>query len=473
MTLLQTVARALRTRCALPPQAGPLLLAVSGGLDSMVLLEALHRLGYALTVAHFNHQLRPAAVEEARFVAAEAARRGLPFVGGEGEVRALAAAEGRSLEEAARQLRYRFLFAQARRLGAAAVVTAHQADDQAETVLLHLLRGSGLRGLGGMAWRSCPTPWDASIPLVRPLLGLTRAELAAWARAEGLQWREDVSNADLRFTRNRLRHEALPLLETFNPNLRRALGRMAETLRAEEAWLRTLTEAAAADLPLERGADWLSLPLEALRRLPLALQRRLWRGWLTEALGATPDWETVEAACALAADGPPRDLPGGWRLWREGGRALLARRPPRGDFPQLPAGAAAGLRLPGRLALGEGWVLRAELQPLDAALWARVRANRDPFRAWLDAARLGNWLTLRGPRPGDRLRPLGLGGGSLKLQDVFVNLKIPARARASWPLLCVGGRLAWVPGYRMDVHWALRAESKTACALVLERRSDV
>ncbi len=475
MNLLATVAADARTRCRLRPTDQPLLLGVSGGLDSIVLLEALYRLGYRLIVAHFNHGLRQQAEADARFVAAEAARRNLPFVLGSGPVRAQAENQGNSLEAIGRQLRYRFLFAQARRYRAQAVVVAHQADDQAETVLLHLLRGSGLTGLGGMAWRAQPNAWDAEIPLVRPLLGLSRQDIRHWAGQEGLRWREDDSNTDRRFTRNRLRLDVMPLLATFNPGLTRSLWRLAETARAEDAWLQQLTGQAARQIPLRRGPGWLAIPLEKLREHPLALQRRLWRAWWQELTGAVPTWETVETLRQLAQNGGQRSLPGNWQAWRAGDTLWLARGTAVAadrQYPALPPLAAAGLRLPGTLSLGEGWQLRARAVAVTPALWQQVRANRNAFRAWADADRVGAWLVVRRPQPGDRFRPLGL-GGSIKLQDVFVNLKIPARVRASWPLLGLGADIGWVPGYRLATDWALQPESRRAWAFHLERRSDV
>ncbi|MEN6478284.1 MAG: tRNA lysidine(34) synthetase TilS, partial [Anaerolineales bacterium] len=203
-----------------PAAGGALVVAVSGGADSLCLLHALHalapELGYRLQVAHLDHGLRAAAAEDAAWVAALCARWGLPCTVGQAQVRALAEAEGRSLEEAARLARYRFLARVALRVGARAVAVGHTADDQAETLLLHLVRGAGLTGLVGMApaapW---PLPEDvasAALTLLRPLLAVSRQDTVSYCAALGLTPRKDETNADPAYTRNRLRLELLPVL---------------------------------------------------------------------------------------------------------------------------------------------------------------------------------------------------------------------------------------------------------------------
>ena len=219
----------LRERCDLGISS-KVILGVSGGPDSLCLLHLLWKLGMPVVVAHLDHQLRPESAEDAGFVAHFAAELGLPFSLGREDVQALADRGSVSIEEAARTARYSFLFAEAERLGAEAVAVAHTADDQIETILMHLLRGAGLAGLRGMSYRSLPTQWNNRIPLVRPLLGSWRSQVMAYLDSNHLVPLQDSSNQDVRFYRNAIRHRVLPFLEQGQPRLRERLWQMTKTL---------------------------------------------------------------------------------------------------------------------------------------------------------------------------------------------------------------------------------------------------
>ena len=229
----------------LDPQ-GLYVVACSGGADSLALTDAMLQAGFAMCVCHVEHGLRGAAAQaDAEFVQAWCAARGVPCEVCHVRVREYAEAHQLSEEDAARQLRYRALASVLEKTGAAAVVTAHQQDDQAETVLLHLLRGSGLRGLAGMAVAGTVTiPADeagqapVSVQVLRPLLTLTGAALRAYCRARRLTWREDHTNAELRYTRNRVRRQLMPLLYSFNPNITEGLARLAQVARVDADFVR-------------------------------------------------------------------------------------------------------------------------------------------------------------------------------------------------------------------------------------------
>lgn len=451
--VLARIDRAAREACGLDP-ARPLITAVSGGADSLCLLDSLHALGFSLVVAHFDHRLRPDSAGDARFVEAEAARRGLPFAGGSGEVAALARDEHLSIEEAARLARYRFLFDEAQRYGAQAVATGHTADDQVETVLMHLLRGAGLSGLKGMLPRAVLPLFSTDLPFVRPLLDVWREETLAWCAARGLQPREDPTNRDPAFTRNRLRLTLLPTLEALQPSARRSLWRSARALRGDFQLLQSLEDETWTRLAPRRGAGWVALELDALGALPDGLRRRILRravACLRPALRDL-DLETVERGLAFL-DNPTRsgqmDLALGLCLSREGSELIVhesaVSAPPRG-VPQLARDLEIPVEVPGEILLGNGYRLRAESLPVQAlpADWQ----SRGAQECWLDgeAARIG--LTLRGARLGERFSPLGMGGQSLKLSDLWINLHVPRAARAGWPLLCAGDTIYWVVGLR-------------------------
>lgn len=259
------------------------LVALSGGPDSMTLLASLchlrEHLKVDLAVAHFDHRLRESSSEDAEFCRGVAEQLGLSFEKGEADVGQLAAEEGRSVEDAARSARYAFLAEAAARAGCGVVATGHNADDQAETVLMRLLRGSGGSGLRAMHSRGrFPIKEGRDLALVRPLLETERTEIERYCAEEGIEVRDDPSNQSLEHTRNRLRHEALPLLRTINPAVDEALRRAARTLARDEAYLeeqaeRALAQSGSADV-INR-AELLRLhPAIVVRVLRLAARRR-------------------------------------------------------------------------------------------------------------------------------------------------------------------------------------------------------
>lgn len=299
------------------------LVGVSGGRDSVALLHALTEAGFRrLIVCHLNHGLRGrAAAADARFVAALAARLGLESVVEKAEVARLAKERGLSLETAARQARYGFFARVARERRCRMLFLAHHAGDQVETFLFNLFRGAGRAGLGGMSPDTVRGEAGVKLRLLRPLLGVWREEIDAYLQSRGARFREDASNQSAEFTRNRVRHELLPVLErVFGRDVRPAVWRAATILREEEAWLAALAEAG------EPGAE-LALPL--LKSQPLAQQRRRILAWLRH--GGVPDagFGEVETVRSLLGAGPQSpakvNLPGNWHARRRAKRLFLER----------------------------------------------------------------------------------------------------------------------------------------------------
>lgn len=306
------------------PGTKPVLVGVSGGLDSVVLLDLLQRAGFRrLVVAHFHHGLRgKEADRDAEFVRGLAAAAGAAFQLGRGNTRTRASRNRESVEEAARHLRRRFFARAAAKHGAAAVYLAHQANDAAETMLFHLARGSGRRGLGSL--RDDAPLEKSGAKIVRPLLGFTRAEITAYARGRKLAWREDESNASREFTRNRLRRDVLPALaRAVGHDPVPAMARAAEILAAEEDWLDEVVAGQAGGKQLE---------VRTLRGKPVAHQRRLLRAWLGARAGNGIDFDMIEAARAMALhyDKPSKlNLPRGQHLRRRAGSLFVERAAPR------------------------------------------------------------------------------------------------------------------------------------------------
>lgn len=436
--------------------------ALSGGADSVALLLLLRDLAAAGGVvlagaAHLNHRLRPEADADEAFCRDLCGRLGVPLVARGADVAALAAEWQTSIEAAARRERYAFLDEARRTLEAGRIAVAQTADDQAETVLLRLLRGAGTRGLRGIL------PMRGRV--VRPLIGCSRADLRADLAARGEGWREDASNADLALPRNRVRHELLPLLAArYQPAVTRLLARTAEVADAEDALLEALAaEAAIAVVSGDASAPALSP--SRLAALPLALARRVARRAL-EAAGAPrgvtlADVEAVLAVCGRR--GPRAAWAAGLRVERFSADAvLLIRTPPPRPVAALPVRT---LTVPGVVDLPEAGPecrLRAE-RPIE---WTGAAEGRGP-RVALKGT-VPTPFTVRGRQPGDRVRPVGL-GGSKKVQDLLVDRKVARGARDLVPVVTdATGRIVWVAGHAADADAVAVAPAVDVIVLTFE-----
>ncbi len=491
--LLDRVSQAIEAHHLLSPGEA-VVVGVSGGPDSLCLLHLLCRLGVRadgqaeeswnlkLHVAHLHHGLRGAEADaDAAFVRDLAADWVLPVHVERVDVPALAREHGLAVEEAARRARYAFLARVAAEVGARTVAVGHNAEDQAETVLMHFLRGSGLAGLRGMLPRTPlsdyrllgqdPGVLAAGIHLIRPLLDIPRAEIVAYCDYHGLEPRFDRSNLDTTYFRNWLRHEVIPLLEGHNPNLRQVLRRSAQVITGDYALLRSLLEEwwprvvveerlrPEAGARGERDGERIVLDLAAWRALPASLQRSILREAVQRLRRTLRDisFVHIEDAVQVASEGTTGSqatLPRGLMLTVGYERLTLAAAdaaPPLPDWPLLlPGSAPIPVRVPGETRLPDaGWMLRVEVlarRDLPAA-W---QANPDPWRAFLDLGAVGTGLWLRTREPGDWLQPLGMEGHSVKVSALLTNLKIPQAARDRLPLLVTDWGLAWVCGQRVD-----------------------
>ncbi|MDI6770767.1 MAG: tRNA lysidine(34) synthetase TilS [Anaerolineales bacterium] len=451
----------------LPPSA-LLVVGVSGGADSLCLLHALHAAGYALIAAHFNHKLRPEAGAEAEAVRSVAKKMDVPFVTQSADVKEYAAREGLSIEEAARALRYRFLFAEARKHKAQAVAVGHTADDQVETVLMHFIRGAGLAGLKGMTVRTILPLFDTEIPLIRPLLSLWRADTESYCRAHRLDFTTDASNTDQTFFRNRLRHSLIPELEKYNPRLKEALARTAGALQGDHAALQEILDRAWKDVFADVGDGWFAFEKSGLAKLSPGLRRDLIRR-AAEAL--RPDsrdfgFEALERAAAIieTPDGKQIDFVNGLYLFTEGGKIYFAAYEADLPFAQWPQVSNQLSVISNQCELGNGWVLVVEEYPPDTV---HCSLFTDNWSAWLDADTTGSRLEVRPRRAADRFQPLGMDGQSVKLSDFFVNVKLPRRARAKWPLVCAGAEIVWLAGYRIAHPFRITEKTKRVVHLSL------
>lgn len=454
------------------------LVAVSGGADSVGLLRALHELRPALkiqlAVAHLNHGLRGKASDaDADFVRRLAAERALPVHVARRDIRRLAHERALSLEMAAREARYAFLARVASRTGADAVATGHTADDQAETVVLRLARGAGPHGLAGIS----PSRTVQGIRIVRPLLSVRRKDIERYLNQRGATWREDASNTDTAFVRNRVRHEVLPLLRArLNPDIDAALCRNAEILADENAWIDELAATILDNIGVGESGD--ALDVRALQDQPLAVQRRVLRLWLTRQGVDTAHlsrelMRQLEGLVARRTGSASLSIPGGPVVDREYA-TLTTRDPADGTVsaPALPPQARRyRLTVPGETLLPE-WGLRVTIQRAPGIQRPRpTQPGRLPAAASLDAARVGRRaLWLRAWQPGDRMRPLGL-DGSKKLQDIFVDTRVPAARRHIVPIIICADEIVWLPGYRVARGWEVPSETGPALQVAIRRCS--
>ena len=482
MSDLRKTIRDTIDRHHLLPHGGTVVVGVSGGPDSLCLLHVLRALAgeydVSLHVAHLNHQLREQeSDQDAAFVAQLAGEWGLPCTVQARGVSAYARREKLAVEEAARQMRYGFLAEVAQRVGSETVAVAHHADDQAESVLMHVIRGSGIAGLRGMRPRSkigdlrladLQAP-SSNLQLIRPLLYVTRAEIEAYCAEYGLKPRFDVSNLDQTYFRNWLRHTVLPLLAQHNPGVRDVLCRAAEVAaadydvlhaEAERVWPQ-VTRVSTSAIVFDQAA-WQALSLslkratirEAIHRLrqhlrninfvhveravDLAMRGKTGdRATLTDGLTLTVSYDSF----TLADDSHAAQLP---------------------DWPLLEPGGRVAVRVPGVCALsGSNWALESEFLPQrdqatqessDSVVSECLGSQDlpDPWVACLDAEACEEPLMLRTRLPGDRIMPQGMGAHHIKLGEMMINAKIPRHARDRMPLLVSGERILWACGLRVD-----------------------
>jgi tRNA(Ile)-lysidine synthase len=411
----------------LVPAGGPLLVLLSGGGDSVCLLDVAVRLGARPSGLHVNYGLRPGADADERFVRELCERLGVSLA----VERVPLPEAGGNLQERAREARY----ALAERHAAGDYAAAHTASDQAETVLYRLAASPGSRALHGMAARRGR--------LVRPLLEVTRAEVRDYLRSRGLAWREDPSNADRRFARARVRHEVLAELSEVAPAAERTIAETARQLREEGELVER-----AADAALEELGGGPAVALEELRSHPAALRRLVLRRLAERAAGAGSrplSRREANEILSLGRHGTKSlDLGGGLRAVAEYGTIRFTRA------PEAPVPDPVTLPVPGHVRFGN-WEIEATLStPGDVAVSASALGDSAIVRAWRD---------------GDRMRPLGL-GGTKSLQDLFTDRKVPRSLRRTLPVVEAAGAIVWVAGVAVDERFAAREGTSPEVGLI-------
>ncbi|MGA6829033.1 tRNA lysidine(34) synthetase TilS [Nitrospira sp. NS4] len=461
--LLHRVVKTVRSRRLFEP-GHHLLVALSGGPDSVALLTLLHRLAprwrLRLTAVHFNYRLRGTeSDEDEAFVVSLCEALGISLHCRTLDVRARARRV--SLQAEARELRYGAMMTLAGECGADRIVLGHTADDQAETVLLWMLRGSGLAGLAGM-----PAVREGLI--VRPLYEVRRRDIVAYLTQSGQSYRQDSSNRKPVYVRNRIRHELIPVMNQIAPSAIDALCRLADLCRDDEQYLEAQVAGLASSMLREDGQGGWSVERGVVQALPVALQRRLLREALRRCHTSRrpPAFATIEAVRALLfkQTSSARLSLKSVQAAVTGERLHLA---PRfilaGPVEREPAAIGVILPVPSHTEwAGTGQQIRVQLVTIEQV----CRPPRS--QAWsmvVDADRVGGPLKLRSWQRGDRFFPAGMKGRSKKLQDLFVDLKVPKAKRNRIPLLVSQDGIVGVLGYRQDERFGVGASTRN-CLII-------
>jgi tRNA(Ile)-lysidine synthase len=444
------------------PRQGAVVIGVSGGADSLALLDAAARLipnaRQRLKVVHVHHGLRSAAADQdQRLVQRQASRLGLACWCYHSQVGQVAAKRGLTVEEAGRMVRQACLLDAAWHWKARAVLLAHHMDDQAETVLAQLLRGAGGQGLAAMR-PARPFPHPTAPPkllLVRPLLALRKRELEAYCRSRGLAWREDASNRSLRFSRNRLRLRLLPLLtREYNPQSARLLAASAASLARDDEYLSRQAEQAFRRLSRKQGSGGLGLDRGGFCRLAPALQFRVASlAWdqLDIPNKSAQHLERLVAACVTGHTG--LSLPGRWSGRTTPRHLWLVPRKSAAKSSTWQLSLRRGMNVNARCPYG------VDVQA--AAIPKSLKSIR-PREIFIDAQAWRPTWVARAYRPGDYIRPLGLSGHSQDVRKLFTSMRVPVEERRGWPLLAQGQEVLWVYQGSMSEKLKITPQTKKA-----------
>ena len=450
-----------------------LVVAVSGGPDSVCLLYILvklrGKLNVSLHIAHLNHQLRGAESEaDANYVADLARKLDLPATIEQSDVKAYQAKQRLSLEEAAREVRYTFLAQVAESIGTDRVAVGHTVDDHIETILMHLIRGSGTRGLRGLQtssrWQS---PLGHSLTVIRPLLSVSREETTNYCQQHQLKPRIDTSNLSLSPLRNRIRQQLIPLLQSYNPQVAEAVLRTARIATDDLAFLDKEAARLWDKVAREQGKA-IILDKERFLELPFALQRHLLRTATEKLLGNLKDIEARHIEEIMAALNKPAgkriSLPEGLIFAIEYDKYVLSPDPANlSPFPILEAEFA--LKIPGKTPL-PGWQAVAKIIDQE-----KMEGKDNGFTAYFDLGKAGRQLTVRTRQPGDRFQPLGMNQPK-KLNEFMIDAKIPQAWRRRIPIVCSPQHILWVVGRRIDERVKVTENTRMVLRLEMVRSME-
>jgi tRNA(Ile)-lysidine synthase len=447
---------------------------VSGGPDSICILDILAKLNYDLIIAHLDHQIREQSCADSEFIRNIAQQYDFPFVINQINVPFEAKKRKTGIEEAARILRYQFLFETAENENATAVITAHQADDQVETVLMNIIRGSGLNGLCGMQNQSY-TIHNKHIPLLRPLLTTWRSEVMKYCDENNLEYVVDESNADLKYQRNRVRNSLIVELETYNPKIKKSILRMSGTLSLDQEFLSSYIDQKMSEVGEKISKESYLFKLSEFLAFNKSLQRLAIKSILEEQFQNHLDITRnviKKAQKFFAGQFQTLSIPIGRKVH-------LIRDKNQGIITLDPAGLSRLIwpsciielkiqQIPETIRLNEFWSLRIrEIEnPISKNILIKLQ-NADTALINLDQVKFP--LEVRAWHPGERFSPFGMNGKSMKLSDFWINQKIPKIARESWPLVISKGEIIWIAGKQISDNVRITKETERVLQFSLVR----
>ncbi|MBI9050061.1 MAG: tRNA lysidine(34) synthetase TilS [Anaerolineaceae bacterium] len=440
---------------------------VSGGADSLCLLHCLQDLGYKITAVYVDHGLRKASVDDGEHVRAICSSWGIPFVLSQVDVNSFSTANKFTVEEASRVLRYRELFRIADDLKAQAVAVAHHADDQIETVLMHLLRGSGMSGLRGMQPVSTQHGWHKTIPLIRPLISTWKIDIENYCDKYEIKPILDETNLDTTFFRNRLRHELIPQLLTYNSAFKQGLLRTTKILQNDYVFLVELLEDECNRINMTELLGQVTFQMGAFSQAPLNLQRMILRRVVSLLRPDLRDvgFDAIERAIHFikAADTSKQiDIVNNLILFIDSDLVVLGEKGKvylRADLPLLYEHKTVNL-VPGKsFRINDFWFVSIE-HIKDISEAGNFRDNAQAYTAYIDADKCGLPIKLKTIQPGDRFPAYGLNGHTQKLSDIMINQKISRWVRPFYPIIWNQDGIVWVPGYRIAENMQIESTSK-------------
>ena len=448
--LFHTVRDILKKDCVLPEES-KIFVGISGGPDSVCLLDVLSQLPYQIIVGHLNHNLRPTSSEEMTFVERLAAKYGFKFIGKSLNILEISKEKKAGVEETARKERYQFLFGAAEAEQAVGVLVAHQADDQIETFLENLLRGAGLEGMTGMKVHSI-SEFNSEIPLIRPLLNIWRAEILIYCQNHQLEYKLDETNQSLEYTRSSIRNHLIPELIRYNPNIKNTLIRTQQVFAADFDYLEDSLAASFEAIQLSEKNEAVELNLKAFKNLPVSMQRLVVKKIFKKYFDAHEiiSYSNIEYARKMLARDLRRtslEISDKLHIFISGQIGVFTKQitdEAKERWPWL-ACEMTFLAQSGKYPFSENWELEIE-EISRAKIDFDLHQNRDAFTGYFDKEMLDEALTFRTWIKGDRFQPLGMNGKSIKLTDYWINRKIPELARNRWPLLVNKNGIIWIPG---------------------------
>lgn len=462
--LLQKVRSILEKECGFS-KSSKFVVGVSGGPDSICLFDLLTQLPYEIVVCHLNHNLRPTSDEELSFVEKLSSSSKIKFIGKTKNIQEFSIQNGIGIEESARIVRYRFLFEVAQSEKADAVLVAHQADDQVETMLVNLIRGAGFDGLSGMRVKVI-SEFHKTIPLVRPLLFCWRDEIMDYCTSHHLEFKLDESNLSLTNKRASIRNHLIPELEKYNPKIKRSLTRTQQIIAGDIEFLEESVNRAYKEICFENRNDVISIDLKEFIKFSKSLQRLiikdiLERYFFGQELISFSNIEYIRKLFSHEIRKANLKITKNLFAITSGSKGIIAsrfedvqdRNWPKID-KELLLNFAAGI-----YSIGNGWVLSIE-EKSEKNFQEDFAGNTDRFTAYLDKSALNEALIIRPWIYGDRFEPLGMSGKSMKVSDYWINRKLMAQARTSWPLFLCKQKIIWIPGFQQAHHTKITQETQ-------------